>query len=117
MIVDDDDDVRVLIRTRLRVSGLFDVVGEGADGAEAVALAEEHRPSLMLLDVSMPGVDGLEALPRVREASPSTRVVMFSGFEEQGLVDEDPGTGGSGLLREVHLPRRAHRETGGHRGR
>jgi PAS domain S-box-containing protein len=88
VIVDDDDDVRVLIRTRLRVSGLFDVVGEGADGAEAVALAKEHRPSLMLLDVSMPGVDGLEALPRVRQVSPNTRVVMFSGFEEQGLVEK-----------------------------
>jgi PAS domain S-box-containing protein len=88
VIVDDDDDVRVLIRTRLRVSGLFDVVGEGADGAEAVALAKEHRPSLMLLDVSMPDVDGLEALPRVRQVSPNTRVVMFSGFEEQGLVEK-----------------------------
>jgi PAS domain S-box-containing protein len=87
VIVDDDEDVRLLIRTRLRMSGLFEVVGEGADGAAAVALAKEHRPSLMLLDVSMPGVDGLEALPRVRAVSPNTRVVMFSGFEEQGLVD------------------------------
>ena len=88
VIVDDDTDVRLLIRTRLRMSGLFDVVGEGADGAEAVALATERRPSLMLLDVSMPGVDGLEALPRVLAASPGTRVVVFSGFEEQGLVEK-----------------------------
>lgn len=88
VIVDDDTDVRALIRTRLRMSGLFDVVGEGAEGAEAVALAERHRPALMLLDVSMPGVDGLEALPRVLEASPHTRVVMFSGFEEHGLVEK-----------------------------
>ena len=93
----------MLVRTRLRLSGLFDVVGEGADGAEAVALAEEHRPTLMLLDVSMPGMDGLEALPRVREASPDTRVVMFSGFEEQGLVETTPGAGRGGVLREVHL--------------
>ena len=88
VIVDDDTDVRALIRARLRMSGLFDVVGQGADGAEAVALAGEHRPALMLLDVSMPDVDGLEALPRVLEASPTTRVVMFSGFEEQGLVEK-----------------------------
>ena len=88
VIVDDDDDVRALVKARLRMSGLFDVVGQGADGAEAVALAGEHRPALMLLDVSMPGVDGLEALPRVLQASPTTRVVMFSGFEEQGLVEK-----------------------------
>lgn len=87
VIVDDDTDVRVLIRTRLRRSGLFEVVGEGADGAEAIALAREHRPALLLLDISMPDMDGLEALPRVLEASPITRVVVFSGFEEKGLAD------------------------------
>ena len=67
------------------------MVGEGADGAEAVELAKEHRPALMLLDVSMPGTDGLEALPRVVEESPDTRVVMFTGFEEHGLAERAPG--------------------------
>ena len=98
VIVDDDTDVRVLVRTRLRMSGQFRVVGEGADGAEAVALAEQHRPSLMLLDISMPGVDGLEALPRVLEASPTTRIVVFSGFEEQGLVEKTKELGASAFI-------------------
>jgi len=98
VIVDDDTDVRVLVRTRLRMSGQFRVVGEGADGAEAVALAERHRPSLMLLDISMPGVDGLEALPRVLEASPTTRIVVFSGFEEQGLADKTKELGASAFI-------------------
>ena len=83
VLVDDAAEVRLLMRTRLRVSGRLDVVGEGADGAEAVALAAEHQPELMLLDVSMPGMDGLTALPRIREASPETRVVLYSDFEEQ----------------------------------
>ena len=56
VVVDDAADVRLLMKTRLRVSGSFKVVGEGADGAQAVALAEQHEPALMLLDVSMPGV-------------------------------------------------------------
>jgi len=98
VLVDDDTDVRVLVRTRLRMSGQFRVVGEGADGAEAVALAERHRPSLMLLDISMPGVDGLEALPRVLEASPTTRIVVFSGFEEQGLVEKTRELGASAFI-------------------
>ena len=87
VVVDDAADVRLLMKTRLRVSGAFTVVGEGADGAQAVALAEQHEPALMLLDVSMPVVDGLEALPEVLKVSPSTRVVMFSGFEEHGLAE------------------------------
>jgi PAS domain S-box-containing protein len=87
VIVDDAPDVRRLLRTRLRLSGRFEVVGEGADGAQAVSLAGQHHPTLLLLDVSMPGVDGLEALPRVLGTSPDTRVLMFSGFEEHGLAE------------------------------
>lgn len=87
VVVDDAAEVRLLVKTRLRVSGLLNVVGEGADGAEAVELAVKHQPSLMLLDVSMPDMDGLEALPRVLAASPHTKVALYSGFEEQGLVD------------------------------
>ncbi|HYF72956.1 MAG TPA: PAS domain S-box protein [Nocardioides sp.] len=86
VIVDDAAEVRALVRTRLRLSGRLEVVGEGSNGVEAVAAARELRPALLLLDVSMPVMDGLEALPRVLEASPRTRVVMYSGFSEEGLA-------------------------------
>jgi PAS domain S-box-containing protein len=123
VIVDDASEVRLLVRTRLRLSGGLTVLGEGADGAEAVALAAEHRPDLMLLDVSMPGMDGLTALPRVLEASPGTRVVLYSGFEEHGLAERGAALGAAAfiekstpvdslidLLLEVHdRERRAHR--------
>jgi PAS domain S-box-containing protein len=88
VIVDDAAEVRQLLKARFRVSRRLEVVGEGADGAEAVALAREHQPALMLLDVSMPGMDGLQALPLVLEAAPATRVVLYSGFEEHGLVEK-----------------------------
>lgn len=87
VVVDDAPEVRLLVKTRLRVSGRLRVVGDGADGRAAVALAGEHHPSLMLLDVSMPDMDGLQALPQVLAASPSTKVVLYSGFGEQGLAD------------------------------
>ena len=87
VVVDDAAEIRALVRTRLRLSGRLDVVGEGASGHDAIALVEQHRPALLLLDVSMPGMDGLEALPRVREGSPETRVVMYSGFSEVGLAE------------------------------
>ena len=98
VIVDDAPDVRSLLRARLRLSDQFDVVAEGADGHDAVALAQQHAPSLMLLDVSMPGSDGLEALPTVLEVSPSTRVVMFSGFEEQGLAERARALGAADFI-------------------
>jgi PAS domain S-box-containing protein len=86
VLVDDSAEVRTLVRTRLRLSGLAVVEGEGSDGADAVDLARRLRPDAMLLDVSMPGLDGLAALPRVLETSPGTRVVMFSGFSEEALA-------------------------------
>jgi PAS domain S-box-containing protein len=80
VLVDDADDVRAVVGARLRLSRHFEVVGEGASGADAIALATAHRPALMVLDASMPDMDGLEALPATLEAWPATRVVMFSGF-------------------------------------
>ena len=87
VLVDDAPEVRALVRTRLRLSGRFDVVGEGDTGTDAVRLAVELAPRLLLLDVSMPDMDGLDALRRIRVEAPATLVAMFSGFEEHGLAD------------------------------
>lgn len=86
VVVDDSDEVRNLVRTRLRLSGLFDVVGDGRDGADAIGLAFRHEPDLILLDISMPVMDGLEALPAILTLAPESKVVMFTGFEEEGLA-------------------------------
>jgi len=78
--------------TRSALSGLltqhgFEVIGEAADGEQAVVSAAELRPDLILLDLSMPGMDGLTALPRLREAAPECGVVVLtaSGTEENLL--------------------------------
>jgi PAS domain S-box-containing protein len=65
---------------------MFDVVGEGGDGEEAISLVYRHEPALLLLDTSMPTMDGIEALPAILALCPETRVVMFTGFEEDGLA-------------------------------
>jgi PAS domain S-box-containing protein len=98
VVVDDAAEVRQLVKTRLRLSGKVSVVGEGANGVEAIALAEQHHPSMLLLDVSMPVMDGFEALPRVLAASPGTRVALFSGFEEEGLAQRARQLGAAAFI-------------------
>jgi PAS domain S-box-containing protein len=87
VIVDDSEEVRTIVRAGLEASGLFEVVGEGADGAEAIAHAYRLQPDVMLLDTSMPTMDGLEALPPVLALSPETKVVIYTGFEQRGLAE------------------------------
>jgi DNA-binding NarL/FixJ family response regulator len=98
VIVDDSAELRVVVRSRLEASGLFDVVGEGGDGGEAMLLAHKLNPTLMLLDTSMPIMDGLEALPLVLAVSPETKVVVFTGFEELGLADRARELGAVDLI-------------------
>ncbi|GAA4697019.1 PAS domain S-box protein [Nocardioides conyzicola] len=98
VVVDDAAEVRALVRARLRLSGLLDVVGEAGNGAEAVEAVRELRPALVLLDVSMPVMDGLEALPQILAVSPGTRVVMYSGFQEEGLAHRAVELGASAFF-------------------
>lgn len=100
VLVDDAADLRHVVRTGIKLSRRLEVVGEGGDGREAVELAARLQPDLLLLDVSMPGVDGLQALPAVRAASPGTTVVMYSGFDEEGLADRARERGAAAYLRK-----------------
>ncbi len=79
LLVDDVDDVRRLVRTALRVHGGFEVVAEARDGAEAVRLAEEQHPDVVVLDLGLPDLAGREVLSRIRELSPTSKVVVYSG--------------------------------------
>jgi CheY-like chemotaxis protein len=79
VVVDDDADMRFLLRSALERSGRFEVVGEAEDGEDGITVAELRRPDLVLLDLTMPVMDGLTALPRIREVCPpSTSVVVVS---------------------------------------
>jgi CheY-like chemotaxis protein len=81
LLVDDADDIRRLVRTALRFHGGFEVVGEAANGEEAVTLAEQLQPDVVVLDLGLPDIAGEEVLTRIRASSPTTKVVVFSGIE------------------------------------
>src|SRR4029079_1101966 len=105
LLVDDHPLTRSALAGLLTQHG-FDVVGEASDGEEAIACADELRPDLILLDLSMPGLDGLSALPRLREAAPECEVVVFtaSGTEEN-LLGAIRG-GAAGYLLKSEPPER-----------
>jgi PAS domain S-box-containing protein len=85
VIVDDNDDVRRLLRMQIERLGRYDIVGEGVDGVHAVEVVSETQPDVVFLDLAMPRMDGLEALPLIRDAAPGARVVVLSGFD-QGTI-------------------------------
>jgi PAS domain S-box-containing protein len=103
VVVDDSAEVRALVLTRLRLSGQFDVVADGANGMEAIGLAYQHQPTLMLLDLSMPALDGIDALPGILGVSPHTMVVVYTGFEERGIAEAAVAMGAAGFI-EKSLP-------------
>lgn len=86
-VADDDENWRFLVRRLLERSGRFDVVGEAADGAQAIDVAARERPDLLLLDLRMPVLDGDQALPRILEAAPETEVIVVSGLDRAGNAD------------------------------
>src|SRR5690606_28599994 len=81
-----------------RIGGAFTVVAEGGTGDDAVRIAREEHPDLLLLDVSMPVLGGLGAIVPVLEASPRTKIVMFSGFSEEGLEERALSLGATAFI-------------------
>lgn len=79
VICDDQPAFRHTVGIVLNLEAELEVVGQAADGREAIEMVGELRPDVVLLDIAMPCLDGLEALPLILAASPGTRVVMLTG--------------------------------------
>lgn len=86
LVVDDVADLRELVRIRLELESGFAVVGEASNGAEAIELAAQTQPDLILLDLAMPIMDGLQALPELRRTAPNAQIAVLSGFEEATMA-------------------------------
>ncbi len=78
LIVDDSPQVRQELRTLLPLAGDIEVVGEAADGWEAIRLAQALQPEVVLMDLEMPLLDGYEAARQIKAGSPSCRVVALT---------------------------------------
>ena len=83
---DDDAGMRLLMRKLLEKSGGFVLCGEASDGAELLALAAEHRPQLVLLDVEMPGVSGVDCARELQDSDPHT-ILIFATAHDKYMAD------------------------------
>ena len=100
MIVDDHSIVRVGLKQVLDQSGEFEVVGEAADGEEAVRVAADVSPDVVVMDVMMPKKDGVEACREIMESAPETRVLMLTASTEEDAVVEAVAAGATGYLQK-----------------
>jgi DNA-binding NarL/FixJ family response regulator len=98
VIADDHELVRRGIAAMLRAERDIDVVGEAADGAEALRLVEQHGPDVLLVDLEMPVVPGLEVIPRVRRSAPRTRVIVLSMHASETYVAQALRDGAAGFV-------------------
>ena len=100
MIVDDHSIVRVGLKQILEQSGEFEVVGQAADGEEAVRVAADVSPDVVIMDVMMPKKDGVEACREIMESAPDTRVLMLTASSEEDAVVESIAAGATGYLQK-----------------
>ncbi len=98
LIADDHLIIRQGIRLILETEEEFELVGEAADGAEALRLCAELKPDVVLMDLRMPGMDGLTALERLQVEMPEIAVVILTTFNEDELMLRGLRLGAKGYL-------------------
>lgn len=103
LLVDDQEMFRGLVRETLSIDSIFDVIGEAASGAEAIALAGELSPDLVIMDVQMEDMTGIEATRHILSAMPRQSVVLTSMSPERGYSLLALEIGARGFIPKKHL--------------
>jgi DNA-binding NarL/FixJ family response regulator len=104
ILADDQALIRQGIRYILDLQPDIEVVAEASSGDDAVRLAEQHKPDLMLMDIQMPGMTGIEATQAILTAQPDIRIVLLTTFDVQEYVIDGIRAGASGyLLKDIDM--------------
>jgi DNA-binding NarL/FixJ family response regulator len=98
LIADDHPLIRSGLRALLARESDFEVVGEAADGYQALELVEQLKPDVVMLDVSMPRLNGIDVAQKISEKTPSTRIIIVSIHSDEGYVLRALKAGAKGYL-------------------
>ena len=98
LLVDDHEMLRTTVRALLTLESDIEVAGLAAGGREAVRLARELRPDVIVMDLGMPELDGVAATREVLAAHPTPRVIAFSAHLDRGLYDRATRAGAAGYV-------------------
>lgn len=98
LIADDHGIVRTGLRLQLERNDQFEVVGEASDGREAVRLAEELVPDIVIMDIAMPSLNGIQAAAQIIKALPQTGIIMLSMHSDESYITRTLAAGARGYL-------------------
>ena len=98
VIVDDEPDIRDLLKLRLERNGNFAVVAVGADGPEAIDLCAEHKPDVLVLDALMPSGPGTDVVRDILAVAPSTMVIIYTGDSSTATRDAAERVGAHAVI-------------------
>lgn len=103
LVCEDDDRLAAMVGDSLGGDERFTVVGRASTGSEAIRLAEQHEPDLILMDIGLPDVDGLEATTTILARNPGQHVVIYTGSGEYADVGRAEAAGAAGFLHKDAL--------------
>ena len=98
LLADDHALMRRGIRDLLTSESEFEIIGEAGDGREAVRLAEQLRPDVMIMDLAMPELNGLDAIRQIRKDAPEIELLVFSMHDSEELIREVFAAGARGYV-------------------
>jgi two-component system, NarL family, response regulator LiaR len=98
LVVDDQTVVREGLAAILAFYSDIEVIGQAADGLQAMEIIKQEKPDVVLLDLAMPNQDGLTTIPKIRETAPNTRILVVTSFAENDLVYQAIKAGALGYI-------------------
>jgi DNA-binding NarL/FixJ family response regulator len=103
LLVDDYEEWRTQVRLLLQARPEWQVIREVSDGSEAVRMAEELKPDLILLDIGLPKLNGIEAARRIQQLSPNSKIVFLAADNSLDMVQEALSTGVQGYVYKARV--------------
>src|SRR5580658_7903482 len=102
LLVEDFEPFRQFIRSQLQPRLDLEVIAEASDGLEAVRVAEQLQPDLILLDIGLPKLNGIDAARRIRKLCPETKIVFLSQESSADVIEEGVNSGGRGYVAKTN---------------